>query len=435
MNKNNNNKNKNEIMNNYVDNKNQSQEISKSNNEIEENEKEDNISNNISVQKCHSYLYESLTEKSSISACPNSEGNDRLHKIYVLLQQQNNDQEQEYEVEENENFQYEREHDQNNIRPKNFNDIEKEKKCENNSEHFNENILKEVNIDNTKEDKEEYKDSNNFEDEPRNADSYPNNKKSDDNFFRDLNNINDTGQDPVKSIDNKVLKDLNEGNSSLKEENENCPDFMNYEDMNDEDDKEKDEIIYEEFEDENIESKEEIKDNESNLNEGKSTSYKNEIIHDLNEIQSNKNSEKHSDVDENMTNLENFQNSEQSREENGNQEQEQEGIISIPIYISCVNIRVKRKDWSTMQEEPISIKRIINKHCTCIRPGIMLEVNLTRRIHLMAMYSHSICLCDKLYDKQNGKIVYDKGYYAHWITTGVLFGNYFKNPKVKTCIH
>ncbi|MBP5683211.1 MAG: hypothetical protein J6X05_08225 [Bacteroidales bacterium] len=109
--------------------------------------------------------------------------------------------------------------------------------------------------------------------------------------------------------------------------------------------------------------------------------------------------------------------------------------ISIPIYISCVNIRVKRKDWSTMQEEPISIKRIINKHCTCIRPGIMLEVNLTRRIHLMAMYSHSICLCDKLYDKQNGKIVYDKGYYAHWITTGVLFGNYFKNPKVKTCIH
>jgi hypothetical protein len=38
-----------------------------------------------------------MSEKSSLSACPNSEGNDRLHKIYVLLQQQNNQEEEEIE--------------------------------------------------------------------------------------------------------------------------------------------------------------------------------------------------------------------------------------------------------------------------------------------------------------------------------------------------
>ena len=50
-----------------------------------------NSKNDISNDnKYNTYLYESLSEKSSISAFPNSEGNDRLHKVYNFIN--NNDQ-------------------------------------------------------------------------------------------------------------------------------------------------------------------------------------------------------------------------------------------------------------------------------------------------------------------------------------------------------
>ena len=42
----------------------------------------------IQFKKNNTYLYESFTEKSSISAYPNSEGNDRLHKLYIMLEDQ-----------------------------------------------------------------------------------------------------------------------------------------------------------------------------------------------------------------------------------------------------------------------------------------------------------------------------------------------------------
>ena len=48
-----------------------------------------NSKNDISNDnKYNTYIYESLSDKSSISAFPNSEGNDRLHKVYNFINQQ-----------------------------------------------------------------------------------------------------------------------------------------------------------------------------------------------------------------------------------------------------------------------------------------------------------------------------------------------------------
>ena len=61
------------------------------NREIKEENKLDSSKNEYSNDnKYNTYLYESLTEKSSISAFPNSEGSDRLHRVYAYLSQQQN---------------------------------------------------------------------------------------------------------------------------------------------------------------------------------------------------------------------------------------------------------------------------------------------------------------------------------------------------------
>ena len=61
------------------------------NKEIKEENKLDSSKNeNSNDNKYNTYLYESLTEKSSISAFPNSEGSDRLHRVYTYLSQQQN---------------------------------------------------------------------------------------------------------------------------------------------------------------------------------------------------------------------------------------------------------------------------------------------------------------------------------------------------------
>ena len=44
--------------------------------------------NNSSSKKCNTYLYESFSEKSSLTAYPNTEGSARLHKVYELLEMQ-----------------------------------------------------------------------------------------------------------------------------------------------------------------------------------------------------------------------------------------------------------------------------------------------------------------------------------------------------------
>ena len=45
---------------------------------------------NSTDKKYNSYIYESLTDKSSISVFPNSEGSDRLHRVYAFMAQQQN---------------------------------------------------------------------------------------------------------------------------------------------------------------------------------------------------------------------------------------------------------------------------------------------------------------------------------------------------------
>ena len=57
--------------------------------EIINNENVNEISeNNSSYKKYNSYLYESFSEKSSLTAYPNTEGSARLHKVYELLEMQ-----------------------------------------------------------------------------------------------------------------------------------------------------------------------------------------------------------------------------------------------------------------------------------------------------------------------------------------------------------
>ena len=65
-----------------------------------------NNKSNVSSQRFNTYLYESFTEKSSVSAYPNSEGSAKLHKVYELLEMQKKKQieEQNNNCEEHSNF-------------------------------------------------------------------------------------------------------------------------------------------------------------------------------------------------------------------------------------------------------------------------------------------------------------------------------------------
>ena len=52
------------------------------------NENDISDKSNISSQRYNTYLYESFSEKSSLTAYPNSEGSARLHKVCELLEMQ-----------------------------------------------------------------------------------------------------------------------------------------------------------------------------------------------------------------------------------------------------------------------------------------------------------------------------------------------------------
>ena len=62
-----------------------------------------NESNNSSLKKYNTYLYESLSEKSSLTAYPNTEGSARLHKVYELLEMQGKQKDEENNISENVN--------------------------------------------------------------------------------------------------------------------------------------------------------------------------------------------------------------------------------------------------------------------------------------------------------------------------------------------
>ena len=71
-------------------------------NKVKTNENELMNKSNISSQKYNSYIYESFSENSSLTAYPNSEGSPRLHKVCELLEMQRKPQ-----LEENNNSQNE----------------------------------------------------------------------------------------------------------------------------------------------------------------------------------------------------------------------------------------------------------------------------------------------------------------------------------------
>lgn len=96
---------------------------------------------NISSQKYNSYIYESFSENSSLTAYPNSEGSPRLHKVCELLEMQRKPQ-----LEENNNSQNEYNNNlfdlTNSIQSIKSEEDKKEKKNEN---KMNDNNM--INID------------------------------------------------------------------------------------------------------------------------------------------------------------------------------------------------------------------------------------------------------------------------------------------------
>ena len=110
-------------------------------NKVENNENELMNKSNISSQKYNSYIYESFSENSSLTAYPNSEGSPRLHKVCELLEMQRKPQ-----LEENNNSQNEYNNNlfdlTNSIQSIKSEEDKKEKKNEN---KMNDNNM--INID------------------------------------------------------------------------------------------------------------------------------------------------------------------------------------------------------------------------------------------------------------------------------------------------
>ena len=317
---------------------------------IEENQKEENISNNISIQKCYSYLYESLTEKSSIYACPNSEGNDGLHKIYALLEQQQNqnDKENNSEIEkdrnneENENFKNNKQRDNNIIKHdpefgKEKNNIKlqkdnKEDKRNINNEEKQKKVNEEKNINNKS-------NIRNETDNIKNEKKFQNNQLENDlvNPYKEYyfqNENSDISYEPEdskdkdigisKSEENNEYQNLESRHSLIAEKLKNSfrnnygllsesSILKNISNNNDKEDK--------------ITNKEIILNiNESNSNKGMIKEIK-----DLKDIESNI-FEKEADLDENITNIEYFLSSDKSQEGT-----EEKGKINNEKYIKNEN--------------------------------------------------------------------------------------------------
>ena len=210
-------------------------DILKKKEDINKNE----ISNDSSAKKYNSYLYESLSDKSSLTAYPNTEKTARLHKVYELLEMQ-----EKLKLEENNNYENinniinksAKSQDENksinifeNIKEKNDLDIinenliieenkinnnEKESEISNNlkldkNEPIENNII--INPENNNEKKEEINDNN------RNKNILEETKDTNHNNNEEKNNINNYSD---KLIENNKIDNKNLENKEITKENE-----------------------------------------------------------------------------------------------------------------------------------------------------------------------------------------------------------------------
>ena len=210
-------------------------DILKKKEDINKNE----ISNDSSAKKYNSYLYESLSDKSSLTAYPNTEKTARLHKVYELLEMQ-----EKLKLEENNNYENinniinksAKSQDENksinifeNIKEKNDLDIinenliieenkinnnEKESEISNNlkldkNEPIENNII--INPENNNEKKEEINDNN------KNKNILEETKDTNHNNNEEKNNINNYSD---KLIENNKIDNKNLENKEITKENE-----------------------------------------------------------------------------------------------------------------------------------------------------------------------------------------------------------------------
>ena len=208
---------------------------------IKENEekKENEISNNeSSPKKYNSYLYESFSEKSSLTAYPNTEGSARLHKVYEILEMQGK-QKSEENIDSNTNRSA-RSEDGNKCKNI-FEKIKEEKEIEMdnpyeglkkglNNEEKNE-IINDENI--SKNENENFQISNSFrlninnKEEPNNIvnnneDNIINDKNENkNNISPEKNNTNNILESNENKSRNNIIKENNEKEIIKKEENPN----------------------------------------------------------------------------------------------------------------------------------------------------------------------------------------------------------------------
>ena len=333
----------------------------------EDNHKDESINNNISNQKCYSYLYESLNEKSSIYACPNSEGNDALHKIYALFEQKENSKQK---------------NEDNSEIEKDYNDGE--------NEHFPINKMKENNIVKKEPEIGERKSKINIQKEIRKEEEDKRNINNEDKQLEKMNeekNINSNSHNKNKNENNNIKNernfhkiplenDLVNPNKEYYFQNENSDISYESKDSKDNDKgiKESEESIdYKNQESRHSLIAEKLKNNyrnkfgllndssvmknisnnndktvkitnkeilqKKNVRDGIKDVYNLNIkeIKDLKDIESNILSEKEADLDENIVNLEYLLNSERFNEEN-----EEKGKINNVEYIKKENNNIDK---------------------------------------------------------------------------------------------
>ena len=192
---------------------------------IEDGKNDDIISDDSSPKKYNTYLYESFTEKSSLTAYPNTERSARLHKVYEFLEMQNKQNDEENiikNVESNRSNKSEKEKKAMNIfekikeieEDKNYipyreqiNNLNKEKSNKD-EEINNEKLKRKIGTENDK----NIEISNNF---GLNINNQINNPIRDENYIIDKNTNNDKIL-PNKEHKNKILE-INEKKSRNNE--------------------------------------------------------------------------------------------------------------------------------------------------------------------------------------------------------------------------
>ena len=219
-----------------------------------EEKKEIEISNNdSSPKKYNTYLYESFSEKSSLTAYPNTEGSARLHKVYELLEMQGKEKAEE-NIDSNTNRSAKSEAGNKSknifgkIKEEKETDIPYEELVNNlNNEEKNEIIDNENKLKTENDNYQNLEISNSFKlninnkEEPKNIE----NNNEENNDIKNELNVNENKMSPEKSDANIILEENenNHSNSSIKE--------------NEKENKEEEIIKKEENPNDKIESKEE----------------------------------------------------------------------------------------------------------------------------------------------------------------------------------